>query len=481
MSTFTVGPLTCSSLTSTGAQSISGIVTNTNSTNSTSPSTGALVLSYGGLGVAGNVYCNSNIQTNSLGVNNGNSSTFLLGDFNQDHNGGYVLFQKNSSGSLTNNLTLGFNVNSNGLEPVLSIARQSGGASGGCVIVVPTTASSSTTTGALVVSGGMGVAGNANVGGNLTITGTFSPGSLSTGTISGTAVTASVLSVVNTATFNSNIVVTTSISCLSGFTVNGVGNISTTSTTAATNFTNGALVIAGGAGIGGNLYTGGSIASSATVSGVTASFGSSTPVAVSSSGILTANNSTSSTSTSTGSIVTPGGIGCAGYIHAGGVAAAGGFSSDLTNYFGYTVGTWTPTVTVYSYGSIYNNGTNYSITSANYTKIGNLVTLQADFTYDLPSGNPAVSLIAITGNPYIIKNGQAVAVGSYYNNMAGVTNPLYMQLSKAGSIITGGTGTQLTSTGYEIVIFAGNMVYQTPQLLGATGQRFTFTLQYLTN
>jgi len=466
MSTFTVGPLTTSTISATAVTG-SGQLNITNATTSSSTVSGSIITA-GGVGVVKDVYIGglTNVAGSLLVGTTITGSSTILGNGNVGvANGGSgdlkilrgnaistsQTYTTNTVLQTADNQTGGFSgwatylwTPGNGGDGSQSTFVLGANATG--LYIPASTASTNSTNGAITCPGGMGLGGNLNVGGGITVAGAFVPASLSSAGNVGT--TGGDLKMVRGNAIS-----------VTGYTTNTV------------------LQSANGqsGGLGGwatYLYTpgnGGGDGSQSTF-----------VLGVNSSGLLVP-ASTASTTTSTGAIVTPGGIGCAGYIHAAGVAAAGGFSSDLTNYFGYTVGTWTPTVTVYSYGSIYNNGTNYSITSATYTKIGNLVTLQADFTYDLPSGNPAVSLIAITGNPYIIKNGQAVAVGSYYNNMAGVTNPLYMQLSKAGSIITGGTGTQFTSTGYEIVIFAGAMVYQTPQLLGATGQRFTFTLQYLTN
>ena len=86
----------------------------------------------------------------------------------------------------------------------------------------PTTAATSTTTGALQVAGGASVAGNLYVGGNLTVA--------------------------NLITVNQEVVTTTEII---------QGNIVAAATTASTDANTGALVVKGGAGIAGNVFTGG--------------------------------------------------------------------------------------------------------------------------------------------------------------------------------------------------------------------------------
>ena len=86
----------------------------------------------------------------------------------------------------------------------------------------PTTAATSTTTGALQVAGGASVAGNLYVGGNLTVA--------------------------NLITVNQEVVTTSEII---------QGNIVAAATTTSTDVNTGALVVKGGAGIAGNVFTGG--------------------------------------------------------------------------------------------------------------------------------------------------------------------------------------------------------------------------------
>jgi hypothetical protein len=161
-------------------------------------------------------------------------------------------------------------------------------------ISIPTN-SSSTTTGALVVNGGMGLAGNLNVGGNVTITGAISLQG------SGNTVSTSSLSVANSLLFlaaNNNADILDfgvigeykvgATTKYAGFvrdatdgiyklfannsstpanTVNfsGVGSVyaplvvgsaNVANTTASSSSTTGALTVAGGVGVAGNIYAG---------------------------------------------------------------------------------------------------------------------------------------------------------------------------------------------------------------------------------
>lgn len=97
--------------------------------------------------------------------------------------------------------------------------------------ITTTTASTSTTTGALVVKGGVGIGGNLNVGGVVTATNMFiGPWPVSTST--------------GGANFNGGTITNPLI----------VNNV-----TASTSTTTGALQVAGGVGVGGNIYTAGRV------------------------------------------------------------------------------------------------------------------------------------------------------------------------------------------------------------------------------
>jgi hypothetical protein len=156
--------------------------------------------------------------------------------------------------------------------------RVSGGAGisgrlnvGGNIVANSGTASSSTTTGALVVRGGMGVSGDTYVGGLL------SAASLQNTPI-GTVTP-------NSGYFND---LNNTLTLKSG------GNIVAYSGTASTNTTTGALVVVGGVGIGGALHVGTTITSS---------------------GNIVAASGVASTSVASGALVVVGGAGVSGNIY----------------------------------------------------------------------------------------------------------------------------------------------------------------------
>jgi hypothetical protein len=119
-----------------------------------------------------------------------------------------------------------------------------------------TTASASTVTGVLRLDGGAGIRGNLNVGGGISgvignanaAAGTFT----SVTTVSGGQLTGYHTGVIgaNTANTGAFTTLTTTSTIISN------GNIVANSSTAATNSTTGALVVVGGAGVSGNIYSG---------------------------------------------------------------------------------------------------------------------------------------------------------------------------------------------------------------------------------
>jgi hypothetical protein len=136
---------------------------------------------------------------------------------------------------------------------------------GGIVTVTTTTVSTSSTTGALTVVGGVGIGGNLNVG--------------------------------STATFGS---------------IGGIVNI--ISTAVSTSSTTGALRVSGGVGVGGDLYVGGTI----TANQLTIQYTTITTTIVETDDIIKTFNTTSSTSSDTGALTVAGGVGIGADLYVGG-------------------------------------------------------------------------------------------------------------------------------------------------------------------
>jgi hypothetical protein len=209
-----------------------------------------------------------------------------------------------------------------------------GSVSVGYLFMPSTTASTSTTTGALVISGGVGMAGNLNVAGPIAGNSTLT--AFNTITLNATTGTAAILEInaptgqnpfillgIN-GTYHGNI----SSSATNPIIFNDYGVLSNTlyyttgsgstgfwtfgTTTPSTSTTTGALVVSGGVGIAGAAY----IAGALNVGGIT-----------------NVTNTTASTSITTGAITCAGGHGISGALFVGGACTLGGNSAPAANTF----------------------------------------------------------------------------------------------------------------------------------------------------
>ncbi len=213
-------------------------------TNSTSTNTGALIVS-GGLGISGQLSSNT-IALGSTGVSVtptftyvGSAGTVITMSVQSDT----TLAWEGSSGqlfSIDNNLSSGeiFSVSDiSGLPIISASAGQTITLNefGGFTQIGNGLASTSTSTGALRIVGGVGVSGNAYVGGVFNA----NAGTNSTSTTSGAIIINGGLGI----TGNANI----------------GGTVRITNTTAATGVSSAAITVSGGAGIGQSLFVGGNL------------------------------------------------------------------------------------------------------------------------------------------------------------------------------------------------------------------------------
>jgi hypothetical protein len=254
-------------------------------TASTSTTTGALTVA-GGVGIAGNLYvgaASSFIGDIAVNSADGNLAGFISTTGQASVSNRIRIYGSRGSGGIT----FATNVSSTPTDR-MAIARD------GVVSILSDISSTSTTTGSLVVTGGIGASGsvnctnlkvnasaglanylNTNVGG-LSSTTNLNPGITvfeSTGFAYGMdlgfsgATARTRVFYPDTAAFA---VAThpgsTSPSAQSSFTerltVSGAGVVNITATTASSNSTSGALTVAGGVGVAGNIYSGGIIGNS---------------------------------------------------------------------------------------------------------------------------------------------------------------------------------------------------------------------------
>jgi len=230
---------------------------------------------------------------------NNNATTVRIGA------GGTTQFQNETQST---SISTGAVVISGGLGIGLNLNVGGAGIFDGNLVAASGTASTDTTTGALVVSGGAGISGAVIAGGNLVAAATTTTADVTTGALvsrggiaaagvimaGGNIVAASGTESTNTTT---GALVVSGGAGISGAVIAG-GNLVAASDTASTDTTTGALVVVGGAGVSGNLYAAGNVI-----------MGSST-----NSNVVVA-ATTISTSTTTGALVVSGGVGVAGNLN----------------------------------------------------------------------------------------------------------------------------------------------------------------------
>jgi hypothetical protein len=228
-----------------------------------------------------------------------------------------------------------------------------------------TTSSSSTSTGALVSAGGLGIAGNAFIGGTFVNQSTTS----SFGTNSGSLTLAGGLGIAGNAFIGGTFVQQ-----------NNTSSVGTNS---------GAITVVGGVGIAGNAFIGGTFVQQNTTSSFSTSSGSITVaggVGIAGNafigGTFVQQNTTSSVGTNSGAITVAGGVGIAGNAFIGGTATIQSTQATLSASSGALVVTGGAavgqTLSVGGRLNIYNG--------ANYT--GFRFAGSADTTYTLPPRTP---------------------------------------------------------------------------------------------
>ena len=255
----------------------------TSTTNSTSPSTGSLIVA-GGMGV--------NSDINVGGILNVNDTT----DSTTTTNGCSVLSGGVGIGGSVN---IGGVVNVSGNENVAGILN-----------VTNTTVSSTSTDGAVVIGGGVGIGGAVNVGGTVNISGNenlIGTLNVSNATVSSSASTGAVV-------ITGGVGIGGAVNITGNENLAGVLHVtnSTTSTTSST----GSVIVSGGIGVGENLNVGGIV-------NITGNENLT--------GILNVTNSTTSSSSSTGAVVVTGGVGIGGVVNIAGTSSNTALHVSNTN------------------------------------------------------------------------------------------------------------------------------------------------------
>jgi hypothetical protein len=211
---------------------IAGAFTLANNTNSTSSTTGSLIVA-GGIGVSGNIRVGSGLGVSGAtilgstltvaGVVTNSSQTYLADHTNIAAGGLGVTGNTTLNGTLTVTNVSSFGANMN-------IASGGLGVTGGFTV-----------SGAAILGSTLTVSGAANLANNLNITGGFG--------VTGAATFGSTVNIAGATAIASNLNVTGGLGVTGQTTLNA--------TTDATSTTSGALIVRGGVGIGGSVYFGG--------------------------------------------------------------------------------------------------------------------------------------------------------------------------------------------------------------------------------
>ena len=351
---------------------------------------------------------------------------------------------------------------------------------GGTTFIQSSVSSTGTGIGALVNSGGFGNAGNAFIGGTVTITST----TLSTGTTAG--------SLVNAGGFGN-----------AGNAFIG-GTVTITNTTNSSSTTTGALVIAGGAGIASTLIVGGTVSSiGASIYGIiytnnirigqggnnitfTDPAGSTIGDFNTSNGWFRSAQTTQSTSTSTGALVSAGGLGVNGNAFIGGTttitsttSAIGVSGGALVVYGSVGIGR---SINIVGGANFWNTANTF------YTGLqGGLAT--SNITYTLPIGPPSgagTSILSSTSTGVMSwiaqssgsASGTADSIKVY--DATGATFYIAMAPTNTGAgtsifantNFTFNTSTSTLTSGFNFVVTSGNAISN--QTFGSSSS-FTFT------
>jgi len=204
------------------------------------------------------------------------------------------------------------------------------------IFVASTTDSTSTTTGAVVVAGGVGIGKNLTVGGNLSLSGAGgqATGNIAAGNISATNLTVSGQSIFTSATNSTSttsgaLVIAGGVGIAQDLVLGGqlifsgqgnalvVQSLRVTTSTNSTSTTTGGVVVTGGVGIGQDVWIGGQLHFTGNGGDLSLS-------------TLTVNSTTNSTSTTTGAITVKGGVGVGGNLVVGGQLIFQGTGSNLS-------------------------------------------------------------------------------------------------------------------------------------------------------
>jgi hypothetical protein len=281
--------------------------------------------------------------------------------------------------------------------------------------VTNTTASTSTGSGALIVSGGFGLAGNAFIGGTAYVPSTtpsnfsnllVSNNTASTSTGSGALVVSGGLGIAGNAFIGGTIYVPST-------TASNFSNLLVSNNTSSTSTSSGALVVNGGLGIAGNAFIGGTFVHQ---------------------------NSTSSIGTNSGAITVAGGVGIAGNAFIGGTTTIQSTQATTSTNSGALVVSGGLGIA----GNAFIGGTIYvpSTTPSNYSNL-------------LISNNTSSS--STSSGALVVSGGLGLAGNAFIGGTVNITNTTASGTTNSGAlVISGGAAVgQTLSVGGSVNVFNG--------------------------
>lgn len=319
-----------------------------------------------------------------------------------------------------------------------------------------TTQSTSSTTGAIVTRGGLGVASNTNVGGNLTVSGNtyLQSANVNQLSVSGSVIGSIFLNGGDTVYVDGSPVATSAGSFTGGTVPNYTlfntvlearGNIFANSNVQSISTTTGAIVVGnvGGLGVGGNIYAGG--IQNTPIGTATAAVGNFTTLK--SSGNIVAGSGLDAVSVTNAALVVKGGLGVSGNVIIG-----GSINNTSIGVYGAAVGNFT------------------TINAAYQSKLaGNLVAYS-----NTPSGNVSTGAVVVVGGLGVSGNVNAGAVYSdtykFANGVAyyGTTLANTIEIS-ANAASSSNVGLSLVTTGVVAGTY-GNATYAPTYTVDSKGR-----------
>jgi hypothetical protein len=360
-------------------------------------------------------------------------------------------FQVAGGGSVTKDLYVGGLVDIVGDLTVGGTITASGG---GPVAFSSTVDSTSPTTGAVTISGGLGVAKSIYVGGmNVTVNTTEST-SITTGALQ----VAGGVGIVKDVFIGGSLNIATDL-IVAGNITSTAGTVNFTNTTVSSSTSTGALVIAGGVGIGGAFYVGGVtkfVNATASISPITGAIVLTGGLGISgdtyTSGLVRVTNTIESSSSTTGSLRTAGGVGISKNLFVGG-------NTNVT-------GTLTVGGTISSSGPVTFTNTldSTSPTSGSVVVSGGLGVMKALYVGStIESTSSTTGGVVLSGGLGVVKN---VSLGG--NLLFDGTNPL-QRFTNSGLAIPSFT---TRSVGTKILLYSALSPTASDFALGMNSNEF---------